>query len=86
MTAFKIVKKAVIVEDTSLVFNALNGLPGPYIKWFMKSLKTSGLPKILLAYEDKSAYAICIISYMDENITQPLLFVGKTNGTIVEPR
>jgi len=47
MTAFKIVKKAVIVEDTSLVFNALNGLPGPYIKWFMKSLKTSGLPKIL---------------------------------------
>ena len=23
---------AVIVEDTSLCFNALNGLPGPYIK------------------------------------------------------
>ena len=24
----------VIVEDTSLCFNALGGLPGPYIKWF----------------------------------------------------
>ena len=23
----------VFVEDTSLCFNALNGLPGPYIKW-----------------------------------------------------
>ena len=86
MTAFKSTNKPVLVEDTSLCFNAYKGLPGPYIKWFMKSLKTSGLPKILLAYEDKSAYAICIISYMDENITQPLLFVGKTNGTIVEPR
>ena len=26
---------AVITEDTSLCFNALNGLPGPYIKWFL---------------------------------------------------
>jgi inosine triphosphate pyrophosphatase len=24
---------AVFIEDTSLCFNALNGLPGPYIKW-----------------------------------------------------
>jgi inosine/xanthosine triphosphate pyrophosphatase family protein len=23
-----------VVEDTSLCFNALNGLPGPYIKWW----------------------------------------------------
>ena len=44
----------------------------------MKSLKDEGLPKLLAALEDKSAYAICIISYMDENITKPLLFIGKT--------
>ena len=23
----------ILVEDTSLCFNALNSLPGPYIKW-----------------------------------------------------
>ena len=28
---------AVITEDTSLCFNALHGLPGPYIKWFLDS-------------------------------------------------
>lgn len=25
----------VFVEDTSLCFNALGGLPGPYVKWFL---------------------------------------------------
>merc|ERR1711879_534593 len=32
--ATKHIKGPVIVEDTSLSFNALNGMPGPYIKWF----------------------------------------------------
>lgn len=27
------IKGPVVVEDTSLCFNALGGLPGPYIKW-----------------------------------------------------
>ena len=29
---------AVMVEDTCLCFNALKGLPGPYIKWFLQKL------------------------------------------------
>lgn len=32
--AAKIVNGPVMVEDTSLCFNALHGLPGPYIKVF----------------------------------------------------
>lgn len=31
------VQGSVIVEDTSLCFNALNGMPGPYIKWFVEA-------------------------------------------------
>lgn len=27
-----------MVEDTCLCFNALKGLPGPYIKWFLQKL------------------------------------------------
>lgn len=38
----------VIVEDTSLCFNALNGLPGPYIKWFYESIGNAGLAKVLI--------------------------------------
>jgi inosine triphosphate pyrophosphatase len=32
-----------ITEDTALCFEALNGLPGPYIKHFMTSLGLDGL-------------------------------------------
>ncbi|XP_076195889.1 inosine triphosphate pyrophosphatase isoform X2 [Aptenodytes patagonicus] len=36
------VQGPVIVEDTCLCFNALGGLPGPYIKWFLEKLKPEG--------------------------------------------
>ncbi len=86
MIAFKEAKKPVLVEDTSLCFNAYKGLPGPYIKWFFKSIGPEGLAKMVEPFEDKTAYAMCIIAYMSEELKEPLLFVGKTPGRIVEPR
>ena len=41
------------MEDTSLCFNAMGGLPGAYIKWFLKELGPSGLPKMLAGFDDK---------------------------------
>jgi inosine triphosphate pyrophosphatase len=38
---------AVIVEDVGLCFNALKGLPGPYIKDFLGNLGREGLCKML---------------------------------------
>ena len=52
-----------MVEDTSLCFNAYGGLPGPYIKWFLKNLGHEGLNTMLAGFEDKSAYAQCIFAY-----------------------
>jgi len=51
--AFKIIKKPVLVEDTSLIFNALGKLPGPLIKWFLQELDNVGLCKLLNGYEDR---------------------------------
>lgn len=53
----------VVVEDTSLCFRALGGLPGPYIKWFLERLGHDGLNKLLAAYQDKTAHAACHIGY-----------------------
>lgn len=36
--AANIVKGPVFIEDTSLCFNALSGLPGAYIKWYVMNL------------------------------------------------
>lgn len=75
-----------LVEDTSLQFHALGGMPGPYIKWFQDRLKSDGLYKILTAYEDKSATAVCTLAFCSAPHADPVLFTGKVEGTIVEPQ
>ncbi|XP_043918672.1 inosine triphosphate pyrophosphatase [Protopterus annectens] len=77
----------VIVEDVCLCFNALGGLPGPYIKWFLDKLKPEGLYRLLAGFEDKSAYALATFGFSTGNPDDPVqLFQGKTHGHIVEPR
>eukprot|EP00850_Spirogloea_muscicola_P017073 SM000143S00738 [mRNA] locus=s143:177620:179671:- [translate_table: standard] len=62
----------VLVEDTCLCFNALNGLPG--------------LNNLLAAYEDKSAYALCVFSLALGPDEDPVTFSGRTEGSIVPAR
>ena len=76
----------VLVEDTSLCFNAYGGLPGPYIKYFLKAIKQEGLYKMACAFEDHSAYAQSIFGLQKNEETEPNLFIGKTYGEIVSPR
>jgi len=76
----------VMTEDTSLCFNALNGLPGPYVKWFLDKTGHEGLNNLLAAYEDKSAYAQCIFAYCEGRGKEVQLFVGRCPGKIVPSR
>ena len=75
-----------MVEDTGLCFNAMKGLPGPYIKWFLESLGHDGLNKMLVGFEDHSAYAQCTFAYTPGPEYEPMVFVGKTPGKIVPAR
>ena len=74
-----------VVEDSSLQFTALGGMPGPYIKWFQASLGCEGLHKILYAYEDKSAVAVCTLAFCPAPHADPVIFTGTTKGSIVAP-
>ncbi|KAI5850908.1 inosine triphosphate pyrophosphatase-like protein [Tricharina praecox] len=76
----------VLVEDTCLCFNALHGLPGPYVKWFMKELGHEGLNNMLAAYDDKSAQAVCTFAYCAGPGMDAVLFEGRTDGKIVPAR
>ncbi len=82
----KNLKGPVLVEDTSLCFNAYGGLPGPYIKYFLKAIKQEGLYKMACAFDDHSAYAQSIFGLQKNAKTEPNLFIGKTEGEIVSPR
>lgn len=80
------VKGPVMVEDTSLCYHALKGLPGPYIKWFLEKLGHDGLNKLLAGYEDKSAYALCTFSLCAGPGCEVHIFDGRTEGKIVPAR
>ena len=41
---------ACVTEDTALCFEALNGLPGPYIKQFMENLGHEGMSVKVSSY------------------------------------
>jgi inosine triphosphate pyrophosphatase len=73
-----------IVEDSSLEFDALGGLPGPYIKHFLKNLGNQGLVKMLDSFDNKNANAVCNIAYF--NGTEIEYFRGVDNGIIVHER
>ncbi|KAI6171434.1 Inosine triphosphate pyrophosphatase [Aphelenchoides bicaudatus] len=90
LQAYRQTKSAVLVEDTSLIFNAFGNLPGPYIKEFYLTLKPAGLYKLLAGFEDKSAKAVCVFAYLPQNSTptaeEVQVFEGICPGHIVEPR
>lgn len=79
--AFQIVQKPVLVEDVSLVFEAIQPLPGPLIKWFLGSLKNEGICK-LLEHQNRKATAEVAFAYADEGGVH--IFSGKVQGEIAD--
>lgn len=76
--------RPLLLEDTSLKFNALNGLPGPYIKDFLKYLETDGLWRLIRTYPEQSATASTLFALVTVNGTH--IIQGDVPGEIVEPR
>ena len=52
----------------------------------MNSIGHEGLNNMLVAYEDKSAQAVCTFAYSAGPGHEPLLFQGITDGKIVPAR
>lgn len=82
--AHKHIKTRFIVEDSGLEFEALGGLPGPYIKWFLAKIGNRGLVKMLDSFDNKKANAVCNIAYFDGEHIRYIR--GVDNGTIVNER
>jgi non-canonical purine NTP pyrophosphatase (RdgB/HAM1 family) len=76
----------VLVEDSGLVFEAWNGLPGALTKWFLESVGNEGLLKMLSAESDRSARAVCAVAVATADGTV-CAFTGVVEGEIpLEPR
>ncbi len=83
MEAARHLEDNLIVEDTSLYFLGLNGLPGPLIKWFMKTIDNDGLVKMAKIFGN-DAEARTWIGYLENGKIE--FFEGVVRGKIVESR
>lgn len=81
--AYEIIQKPVLVEDVALGFDALGGLPGPFIKFFVDAPNgLENLCRMLDGFDNRSARAACVFGYFDgENMR---LFRGELKGTIAK--
>lgn len=64
--AYEIAKCPVLVDDVALGFDAMSGLPGPFIKFFVEA--DDGLEKLcrmLDGFTDRRAVASCTFGYYD---------------------
>lgn len=73
-----------IVEDNSLTLSGMKGLPGPLIKWFLKTIGNEGLVKLTTIFGD-DAEAKVVIGYA-KNLLEIEYFEGIIKGKIVEPK
>jgi non-canonical purine NTP pyrophosphatase (RdgB/HAM1 family) len=75
----------VLIEDTSLSLSALNGLPGPLIKWFLKALGGEGVYQLAASRSDCRAEVRTIFGLA----LGPQSFIygeGAVEGEVVHPR
>ncbi|HET7479154.1 MAG TPA: RdgB/HAM1 family non-canonical purine NTP pyrophosphatase [Rubrobacteraceae bacterium] len=78
--------RPVIVEDSGLIMESWNGLPGALTKWFIKSVGHEGVLRMLGAVEDRRARAVCAVAVADGD-GEVRVFVGEVAGEVVsEPR
>lgn len=81
--AYSLIQQPVLVEDTSLGFNALNGLPGPFVKFFVDVEDgLENMCRMLDGFNDRSAYGSVLYGYFDGRDLH--FFEGRLNGTIAE--
>lgn len=63
--AYKILKKPVLIDDVALNIHALGGLPGTFVKFFLKAMGGAGICKMVDAYSDRSATAAIVFGFYD---------------------
>ena len=80
-TAYARVGRPVIVEDTGLYIDALGGLPGALVRWFLATIGPAGLCALVPPSADRTARARTAVAYCDGGEVE--VVVGETRGVIV---
>lgn len=73
----------ILVEDSGLVLEAWNGLPGALTKWFIKSVGHEGILRMLPRDEDRRARAVCVVAVAPP-AGEVRVFRGEVPGNLAD--
>ncbi|HUS60294.1 MAG TPA: RdgB/HAM1 family non-canonical purine NTP pyrophosphatase [Nevskiaceae bacterium] len=80
--AYSLVKMPILVEDTSLSFEAWGKLPGVFIDYFIKTLGNQGILRLLKNEDNRRAIAQTSLCYFDGK--KSTVVSGKVEGKIAK--
>lgn len=82
--AYDLVQQPVVVEDVSAELAGLQGLPGPFVKFFVEKLGRGALYELSRGTGNDAVTIRCLAGYYDGNTM--LFGEGIVRGHIVAPR
>jgi non-canonical purine NTP pyrophosphatase (RdgB/HAM1 family) len=80
--AARVHKGPFIVEDTGLYLTCMDGLPGPFIKFFLNTVGRKGVYKIAQSFGDFDAEARTHVGYYNKGEIK--FFEGIVKGKIIK--
>ena len=81
--AYRRLQRPLIVEETSLELMALDGFPGPLVKWMLAAIGPEGIARTAASLGDTRATARCQLLLVDSDKRH--LAEGITRGRLVLP-
>lgn len=81
--AWRVVGRPLVVEETGLYLAALEGFPGPLVKWMLAAVGADGIARTALALGDGRVEARCALLWFDGE--REVLAQGSTRGQLVLP-
>jgi XTP/dITP diphosphohydrolase len=79
--AYEITKKPTIAIDAGLFIPSLNGFPGVYTAYVVKTIGIEGVLKLLEGKRRECYFETCL-AYFDGSMKRPAVFTHRINGII----
>jgi len=80
MQAIKLVKKPLIVEDSGIFIEALNGFPKTFVQFVASTVGVENIIKIMTGVKNRNVEFRQSLAYMEQGMEKPLIFSYVDGG------
>ncbi len=81
--AYQIKQEPVVAHDAGFYIASLNGFPRAYVNFALQTIGLEGIVT-LVSEKDRSCEFRQCLAYLDKNLAEPEIFIGKVPGQISE--